>query len=468
MIRSPILSRRTFLRGLSVTIALPLLEAMMPSALFGGDPRVVPQKKPIRLGVLYMPNGINPKLWDPPSAGPLSALSPILAPLDKLRSEILVLSELWHAGTVHSEGHFTKEGSFLTGGTVKKEATDCGGISVDQLAAQYLGRSTRLPSIELGTMDTEKGIDRSSGIPHIYGGHIAWSTPSTPAAKEIDPRQAFTRLFAAGGKPAPSTLTAKPANQGAEDLSILDGAMEDATALKTRLGVVDQRKLDDYLTSLRDIERRIKSEAKSSGAPARVDQSAGKARSTLDADTSKFNPADTQPPNHAERIRLMLDVMLLAFWTDSTRIATFMMGNGSNSRNFSFVEGVTGRHHDLSHHENNADKLEQYKRCNIWFVQQLAYLLDKMKAIKEGDGTLLDNSMILFGSGIRDGNTHDPHNLPLILAGRGGKTIQPGRHIVFKKDTPMCNLHCELLARLGVTVDAFGDSNGRLPELAKG
>jgi len=466
--RLPILSRRTVLKGMGVAIALPLLEAMVPSALFAGDPRVTPQKKAIRFGVVYMPNGISPKHWDPPTPGSLTTLSPILAPLAALRGEILVLSQLWHKGTVHKEGHFTKEGSFLTGGTVDPARTNCGGISVDQLAAKLIGHATRLPSIELGTMDTEKGIDKASGIPHIYGGHIAWSSPSTPAPKEIDPRQAFDRLFSAGVRlPTPTTATVPASGGGVEDASILDAALQDATALRLRLGVVDQRKLDEYLSSVRDIERRMKRDSRPATAPAPLDQNAGKVRATLAGDVAKFNPLDVQPANYAERVRLMLDIMVLAFWTDSTRIATFMVGNGSNSRNFSFVDGVTGRHHDLSHHENNKDKTEQYKRCNIWFVQQFAYLLGKMQAIREGDATLLDNSMLLFGSGIRDGNTHDVHDLPVVLAGRGGRTIQPGRHIVFKKDTALCNLHGEILSRLGIVVDRFGDSDGSLPELAK-
>jgi hypothetical protein len=246
---------------------------------------------------------------------------------------------------------------------------------------------------------------------------------------------------------------------------VLDAVMLDGQALKGRLGIADQRKLDEYLTSVRDVEKRMSQELKRAKEPRRVDPLAIKALPGLDEAIRTSGKAQ-RGENHTPQVRLMLDIMLLGFWTDSTRIGTFMFGNSVSGRNFSFLDGVKGGHHDMSHHENNEGKLAAYAKITAWHVEQFAYLVERMAQIKEGAGTLLDNSMILFGSALRDGNAHSPRDLPLLLAGKGGSTIRTGRHIKFKDNTPLANLYGEIAVRMGLQVDKFGDSNGQLKELA--
>jgi Protein of unknown function (DUF1552) len=250
-----------------------------------------------------------------------------------------------------------------------------------------------------------------------------------------------------------------------DDKSVLDAVLADSQALKGRLGVADQRKLDEYLTSVRDVEKRMSQDIKRSKEPRRVDPLAMKALPALDEQIRTTGRAQ-RGDNHTPQVRLMLDIMLLAFWTDSTRISTFMFGNSVSGRNFSFLDGVKGGHHDMSHHENNADKLSAYAKITAWHVEQFTYLVERMSQIKEGSATLLDNSMLLFGSALRDGNAHSPRDLPLLLAGKGGGTIKPGRHIKCKDNTPLANLYGEIAVRMGLQVESFADSNGQIKELA--
>lgn len=467
-----LISRRTMLRGLGVTMALPFLDAMVPRPLYGADPKVIPCKgPPVRFGVLFFPNGVNPNKWTPAEVGPLTTSLPEqLVPMDKVKSEILVLSQLWNAKCNSGDGHYFKDASFLTSMTINKTVgadINAGGTSIDQLLAQHLGASTKLPSIELGIEAPAKGVDTNVSITRLYSNHIAWSSASTPMACEIDPRQAFDRLFREGkaddkDKPkglAPTALTPF------DDKSVLDAVMADSQALKIRLGIADQRKLDEYLTSVRDVEKRMSLELKRSKEPRRVDPLAMKALPALDEQIRNIGKTQ-RGENHTPQVRLMLDIMLLAFWTDTTRIGTFMFGNSVSGRNFSFLDGVKGGHHDHSHHENNTEKLAGYAKITAWHVEQYAYLVERMSKIKEGSGTLLDNSMILFGSALRDGNAHNPHDLPLLLAGKGGGTIKPGRHIKCKDGTPLANLYGEIAIRMGLQLDSFADSNGQIKELA--
>lgn len=463
-----LISRRTMLRGLGAAIALPLLDAMMPPRLFGADdPKVVPRKMPVRFAGLYMPNGVNPAHWSPTKPGPLTEpLSAGLAALEKVKGEVLVIDGLSHRGSFPHDGHYAKGAAFLTGTTITKTTgadINSGGVSMDQLAAQYLGQYTRLPSIELSAQRANARVDTNVQLTTLYGCHVSWSTPTTPVAREVDPKQAFDRLFRGQGAPGSEPAKAGRLNPW-DDRSILDFVAEDSNALKSRIGFSDQRKLDEYLTTVRDVEKRIQLEIKQAKEPKRIPPAALKELAALGERTRTYNEGDRKTA-HAERCRLMMDIMLLAFWTDSTRIATFMFGNEVSGQNFSFIDGVNGGHHEISHHDNKADKLEQYKRITAWHVAQYAYLVERMQAIKEGPDTLLGNSMLLFGSGMRDGNAHDPHNLPILLAGRGGKTIAPGRYIVCKQDTPMCNLLGDILGRLGLQVDRFADSTGPIKEL---
>jgi len=467
-----LISRRTMLRGAGVALALPFLEAMIPRSLYGADPKVLPRKgPPVRFGVLFFPNGVNPHKWTPKEVGPLTAdLPEQLVPMAKVASEVTVLSQLWNEKCNQGDGHYFKDAAFLTSMTINKtDGADinAGGTSIDQLLAQHLGTGTKLPSIELGIESPAKGVDGNVSITRLYSNHIAWSSASTPLACEINPRQAFDRLFREGkadDKDRPKNI-APTALTPFDDKSVLDAVMADSQALKIRLGVADQRKLDEYLTSVRDVEKRLSQEMKRSKEPRRVDPLAMKALPILD-EAIRTSGTAARGENHTPQVRLMLDIMLLAFWTDTTRIGTFMFGNSVSGRNFSFLDGVKGGHHDHSHHENNAEKLAGYAKITAWHVEQFAYLVDRMAQIKEGSGTLLDNSMILFGSALRDGNAHSPRDLPLLLAGKGGGTIKPGRHIKCKDGTPLANLYGEIAIRMGLQLDSFADSNGQIKELA--
>ncbi len=454
------ISRRTMLKGVGAMMGLPLLEAMAPLKALGGSTL---SKPPVRMAVLYMANGVNPHTWEPTGAGADFELSPALQPLQKLKSELLVLGELMNAGTLGGDGHYVKTAAFLTGTTITKTTGSelrCGGVSMDQIAAQRIGHFTPLPSLELGIEPVTTGVDTNVGYTRLYGSNISWSTPTIPVAKEINPRFAFDRLFRTeGGK--------RRGNDS--DKSVLDLVLNDARHLQKKIGKADQAKLNEYLDSVRAVEKRIEYDARQKADDYRSDPLARKEIEKLGARIKSYydDPAQASERkiDHTEHVRLMLDLMVLAFSTDSTRISTFMFANAVSGKNFSFLEGVSGGHHQISHHENDKQKLEEYKRINVWHIEQLAYMIEKMQSIREGQGTLLDNSMVLFGAGMRDGNKHDPHNLPLVLSGRGGGTISPGRHLVYEKKTPLCNLYRSMLSRMSAPVESFADSTGELAGL---
>jgi hypothetical protein len=454
------ISRRTMLKGIGAMLSLPLLEAMQPWPSLG---KTSAARRPVRLAVLYMPNGVNPHAWTPKSSGPDFELSPILQPLSNVKQKILVLTELMNAATDTGDGHYVKTAAFLTGTTITRTTGSdlrCGAISMDQVAAQRIGNLTPLPSLELGIEPVTTGVDTNVGYTRLYGAHIAWNTPTTPLAKEIDPQLAFDRLFR---MPSSSGKTGSP------DRSVVDLVMEDAKRLQARVGKADRQKLDEYLEAVRAVERRIEFDAQRKSAEYTADPLVQKEIAKLGARIKSFyaDPAQAseRSGDHIEHVRLMLDLMVLAFWSDSTRISTFMFGNAVSNKNFSFLEGVKGAHHEMSHHENKPDKLDQYQRINTWHLAQTAYMLEKMDRIQEGESTLLDNSMVLFGAGMRDGNAHNPHNLPLVLAGRAGGTLVSGRHLTYSKNTPLCNLYQSMLRRVGAPVDRFSDSTGELAGL---
>jgi hypothetical protein len=455
------ITRRTVLKGVGATIGLPWLEAMLPSLRTSarGAPDEAP---PVRMACLFWPNGCNPHAWTPEGQGRDYKLSPILEPLCCHRDDILVLTQLSNQGTFTGDGHYVKDAAWLTGTTIRRTTgadLNAGGISMDQLAAKRVGVLTPIPSLELGVEPVTTGVDTNVGYTRLYGSHISWSSPTTPVAREINPKLAFARVFRSDG----TTTSA------GDDRSILDFVDEDARALRNRVGQGDRRKLDEYLDSVRAVEKRIAFEAEDRRARYRDDP---QARADVEAlggrvDTYKHDPGRhrERSMNHTEHVRLMLDILLLALQTDATRIATFMFGNSVSNKNFSFVEGVSGGHHELSHHENDAEKLAQYQRITTWHIEQCAYVLDRMKEIREGEHSLLDNSMVLFGSALRDGNSHNPHNLPTVLAGRASGTLAPGRHLAYGKDTPLCNLYVSMLERIGASVERFADSTGPLPGL---
>lgn len=437
------LSRRTMLRGLGATLALPWLEAMLPKRRLAAAEA---PKSPVRIAALYMPNGVNGDKWTPTGEGRDFTLSPTLEPLAALKNEILVLTNLWNRGSEASEGHYVKTSGFLTSTTITKTYgvdLSCNGTSMDQVAAQRAGRQTPLPSLELAMDSISTGVDNNVGYTRVYGSHISWAGPTRPMPREINPRHVYERLFRA---------TQPQAASFAQEKLLLDRVLTDAQQLRKNLGVADQQRLDEYLESVRSLEERLDRTA---------DQTRAQWQPRIDLHSAKLPEQD--PATHTDNVRWMLDMMALAFQSDTTRICTFMFGNAVSGRNFSFLDGVKGGHHDISHHQKNAEKLEMYALINRWHIEQYAYLLNKLRNMQEGEGTVLDNSMILFGAGLRDGDAHSPHNLPIVVGGRGGGRLASGQHVVYEKDTALSNLYLCLLDAFGTPIPQFADSTAPLP-----
>ena len=473
------ISRRAVLRGLGAAVSLPFLESLAPRALASAAPASATgaaAKRPVRMAVLYMANGVNVSKWVPGGFGRDFDLSPTLSPLSPHKDDVLVLTELMNRAATGGDGHYVKSAGMLTGTTITKTTGKdirAGGVSMDQLAAQRIGHLTPLPSLELGIEPVETGIDGNVGYTRLYSSHISWATPTTPVGKEINPRLAFDRLFRSN------------ARAEGDNRSVLDLVGEQAKAVRSKVGGADAAKLDNYLESIRAVEKRIDFNSRQRAEEHKLSPEQLTSIEAMERRITEFmGHPDRQKLfgagegghggrrgilslDHSEHVRLMLDLMVLAFWSDSTRIATFMFGNAVSNRNFSFLPEVRGGHHEISHHKNEAASLEQYQKINQWHVEQYAYMLGRMKQIKDGpDGSsLLDNSMVLFGSCMRDGNAHDPKNLPLVLAGKAGGTLATGRHLVCEKGTPLCDLYTAMLDRLGAPVPRFGDSTGRLPGL---
>ena len=433
------LSRRSLLRGAGVALGLPWLEAMAPRAAAAAG------NNPVRMAVLYMANGVNTSMWTPEGTGRDFRLSPTLEPLQDLKDNLLVVSNTWNAAANTGDGHYVKESSILTCTTISKTLgvdINIHGISMDQLAAQRLGDRTPLPSLELGVEPESTGVDTNVGYTRVYGSHIAWSSPTTPLAREINPRSVYERLFRAA---SPQTSSAK------QDAVLLDRVLGQAKKLRTQVGTGDQRRIDEYLDIVRGLETRIER----AGNPAR---SSWKPRTAIGTTATTTET----PKDHTEHVRLMLDMTALAFQSDTTRITTFMFGNSVSGQNFRFLEGVTNSHHETSHHSKDPEKLKQYYLINRWHIEQYGYLLRKLRDMKEGDSNVLDNSMILFASALSDGNSHNPHKLPLVVAGRGGGRIATGQHLSYTEDTPTANLYVSMLDAFGSPVERFADSTGPL------
>ena len=457
------LSRRTVLRGAGASLALPFLEVMHPlRAAPGGGPTT-----PVRMACLFMANGVRSDRWTPQGSNKIE-LSPILAPLESLKDELLVLTGLSNRSAFTGDGHYVKTSGWLTGTTITKTTgsdINSNGISLDQIAAAQVGQDTKLPSIELGCEPTASGVDTNVNYTRLYASHIAWKKPTVPLPCEVNPRVAFDRLFRSRSK--------QGSRLAENDKSVLDLVHKDAKRLQGKLGKVDQQKLDEYLESVREVERRIENEASQLGGGENLAPGLLKHMDTLDKNISKAmgkanreEELNSRPRlDHTEHVRLMMDIMILAFWSDSTRVSTFMFGNAVSNRNFSFLDGVSGSHHSISHHKGSGKQLDQYQLINTWHVAQYAYMLKRMKEIKEGNGTLLDHSMVLFGSGIRDGNSHNPHNVPVVLAGKANGQFKTGRHLKFDKDTPLCGLYKGMLKRMGAKVGKFGDASTELANL---
>jgi hypothetical protein len=448
--KNPRISRRTALKGLGTVIALPWLESLASAApaaaasAASGPPR--------RLAFLYVPNGIHMPDWTPRSDGKLSELPDILKPLEPFKGYVNVLSGLeLDKAKPNGDGpgdHARAMAAFLTGQQPRKThgADIRAGISADQHVANAIGDHTRFPSLELGI---EKGLNAGncdSGYSCAYSANLSWRSESTPNAKEVDPKLVFERLF--GGND-PKELAESRAKRDLYNQSILDFVMEDAKTLTESLGKGDQRKLDEYLTAVREVEQRIEKARKAAADRKPVPK------------PNMAEPAGI-PKEVQEHIRLMCDLMVLSFQTDLTRVVTFPLANDGSNRPYPVI-GVTEGHHDLSHHGRNAEKQAKIKKINTFHAEQLAYLLGRMAAVKEADGTtLLDSVMLVYGSGIGDGDRHNHDDLPILLIGKGGGTIEGGRHLKYPRNTPLMNLYLSLFDRMGCPTDRFGDSTGRL------
>ncbi|MDX2035872.1 MAG: DUF1552 domain-containing protein [Isosphaeraceae bacterium] len=448
------ISRRTVLRGLGTAVALPWLEAMAPVAAVAGQ---APSKSPLRMAFFYVPNGVHMPAWKPEKTGTGFDLPAILQPLAKHKDNLLVISGLAQdKGRANGDGpgdHARALGSFLTGAQPFK--TDGAnirlGVSVDQVAAEHVGKHTRLPSLELGIDRGPQSGNCDSGYSCVYSANISWRNETMPMSKEINPRLVFERLFGGDSDESSSTGSAA-ARRRKYRLSVLDYVDEDARRLAQRLGSADKRKLDEYMTAVRDIETRI----------TRLETPTERPRSSAAA-PSYPRPTGI-PTDYQQHVRLMADLLALAFQGDVTRVATFMFANEGSNRSYSFIDVPEG-HHDLSHHGNDDAKQAKIQKINTFHTQLFGYFLDRLASVKEGDGTILDHSMIVYGSGIGDGNRHNHDDLPVLLVGKGNGTIRSGRHIEYDQETPMNNLYLSMLERVGIAREKLGDSNGRLSNL---
>jgi hypothetical protein len=461
MIESSRFPRRTFLRGLGTAVALPMLEAMLPLGAVTGSAFAAEGKKkrtPNRLAFFYVPNGVHMGSWTPKASGGSFDLPPILAPLRPFKGDLLVLSGLTQdKARPNGDGpgdHARAAAAFLTGCQPRKTpgANIKVGVSADQICAARVGSLTRFASLELGCEAGSQSGNCDSGYSCAYSNNISWKGESQPMSKEVDPRLLFERLF-------PSIATKQGKASALYQKSILDFVLEDANMLRGKLGATDQRKLDEYLGAIREIEERLEKaekEARERKADAKPSPQLKKVAETMPA---------AIPSDYGEHIRLLGDLLVLAFQADLTRVATFMFANEGSNRSYKHIDVPEG-HHDLSHHGNEKWKQEKVEKINRFHMDQLLYFLKKMKAAREGAGSLLDNSMIVYGSGISDGNRHNHDELPILIAGKGGGTLKTGRHVRYPKNTPLNNLYLALLDRMEVKEEKLGDSTGRVVELA--
>jgi hypothetical protein len=432
------ISRRTLLRGLGAAVAVPWLESMTPAFARTSE------SFPTRLGFMYTPNGKNMDDWTPKAEGAEYELPAILQPLKELRSEFSVLTGLTaDKARAHGDGggdHARALSAFLTGAQPRKtDGSDIrAGVSVDQAAAAAVGEQTRLSSLEIGCEAGAMAGNCDSGYSCVYSSTMSWKSATQPLPKEVNPKSVFDRLFGGGS-------AAERARVRARRQSVIDCVREDYKDLSGKVSKQDQRKLDEYMTSIHDIEVRL--ERAMHLPEVKVPEGVAK-------------PAGV-PASVEEHIKLMGDLLVLAFQTDVTRVATFVVANEGSNKPYAFI-GVPEGHHDLSHHGNSAEKKAKIAKINTFHVTQLAYLLGRLRAVKEGDGTLLDHCMIAYGSGNSDGNAHNHDNLPVLLAGKGGGSIKQGRHQRFPKETPVNNLWLALLERMGVKMPSLGDSTGVL------
>jgi hypothetical protein len=445
------LPRRTFLRGVGVTLGLPLLDAMVPALTALAQTPAAPVK---RLGFVYLPNGVARNFtginyWTPTGEGTGFELSPILSPLAPYKNRLLVISGLaQHQADAFDDGangdHTRGTSSWLTGVHCKRtEGADVkNGVSADQIAANHLGRTTALPSLELAIDLNFLGGQCENSYSCAYLNTLAWSSDTTPLPTENNPRIVFERLFGDGGTSEQRVAQAK------RNQSILDSVVADLAKLQDSLGARDRTTVAEYLDSVREVERRIQ----------RIEARDGSELPTLE------RPAGV-PDRFDEHVKLMYELQWLAFRSDMTRVVTFMLGRELNFRTYPEI-GITEGHHGLSHHQDNPTQLAKYARLNTYQTELFAWFLEKLQSTPEGEGTLLDHSMFMYGASLSNPNLHAHYDLPILVVGGGAGQVRGGRHLVFRTETPMTNLLLSLLDKAGVPAEKLGDSTGRLETLS--
>ena len=431
--------RRTFLRGIGATVALPLLDAMVPSMTAFAQTPAAPVR---RLGFVYMPMGCDLPRWTPPGSA-LNELSPALESLRPVVDQLTVISNL-ELKNAYPGTHATSNAAFLSAAKAKwTESTDYHlGTTVDQVAAQQIGHQTLLPSLEL-SMDLLQTVGQcDNGYACVYQNNLSWSSPTTPLPAEAHPRIVFERLFGEGGSASDRRAALR------KRASLLDAVREDISRLQTKLGPEDRTRVGQYLETVREVERRIqKAEA-----------------ATADDQLPDLDRPVGVPAAYGDHARLMFDLQVLALQADVTRVITFQLARETSNRTYTEI-GVPDPHHPLTHHGNDPAKVARMAKINAFHVSLFAYFLEKLKATPDGDGSLLDHSLYLYGSGMGDPNVHDHVNLPIIVAGGGAGRVKGGRHIKYAEPTPLANLHLTLLERVGVRMDGFADSKGKVDEL---
>jgi hypothetical protein len=436
------LPRRTFLRGMGATLALPLLDAMVPAATAATK---TPAKPIRRLGYVFMPMGCDQTRWTPPGTnGKLEDLSPILQSLGPVKEHVTAITNL-ELRNAYPGSHATSNSAFLSCAKAKHtESSDYYlGTTADQLAAQQIGKETQLPSLELAMDMLQTTGQCDNGYACVYQNNLSWSSPTTPLPYEAHPRVVFERLFGEGGSLAERRAALR------KRASLLDYLTEDIASLKRKVGPADQKKINEYLDTVREVERRIqKAEADS-------------ANTSLPADLDR--PLGV-PAAYADHAKLMFDLQVLAMQGDITRIITFQLARETSNRTYPEI-GVSDPHHPLSHHGNDPEKIARMAKINAFHVSLFAYYVERLKATPDGDGSLLDHSLILYGSGIGNPNVHDHTNLPILVAGGAAGGMKGGRHLRYEQPVPLANLHLTLMEKVGVKIDSFADSNGKINEL---
>lgn len=440
MITKKALPRRTFLRGMGVTVALPLLDAMVPAMTAMAATPASPVR---RLGYIFIPMGSDINRWTPPGEGTFTELSPILQSLEPVKDHITVLTNM-ELRNAYPGAHATSNSTYLSCAKAKlTESTDYYlGTTVDQIAAREIGQDTQLPSLELGMDLLELVGQCDDGYACVYQNNLSWSSPTTPLPYEAHPRLVFERLFGEGGSAEERSWTLK------KKASMLDRVRRDIQRLQRELGSSDRTKVDQYLESVREVERRIQ----------------GAEEGAAENPMPDMDRPIGVPASYADHARLMFDLQVLALQADITRVITFQLARETSTRSYNEI-GVSEPHHPLTHHGNDAEKIAKMAKINQFHVSLFAYLVEKLKKTPDGDGCLLDHSMYLYGSGMGNPNAHDHINLPIMVAGGGAGRMKGGRHVRYAEPTPLANLHLTLLEKAGVRMDSFADSQGKVEEL---